>query len=101
MAIRELPRPIKYTERDGKTKVIGTVEKEVWVTDNFEFGTFRKLLQDIRFKHRKESFIRLGYYVKDHRAPNSKFQWGSQTTFILSKRKFKKLLGEARKQGII
>jgi len=31
MAIRDLPRPIKYTERDGKTEVIGMVEKEVWV----------------------------------------------------------------------
>ncbi len=101
MAIKPLPRKIRYTERDGTTKVTGIVEKEVWIRDNHEFGSFRKLIQQVRFDHRKRKYVRLGYYVKDRGVADSKYLWGSQFTFILSKTKFRELLKEAKRQGII
>ncbi len=101
MAIKPLPRPVSYMERDGKTKRSGKIEREVGIGDVVKYGIYRKLLQEVQFDHRKEKYIRLGYYVKNCGAPDADFRWGSQTTFIITKTKFRKLLKDAKKKGII
>lgn len=99
MAITPLPRRVKYKERDGKTETEGWVVKEAYLDEEYPFGDFHKLIQLIDFKGKEA--VRFGYYVKDHGAPESKYKWGSQTTFILHKKNFKELVKRAQAHGIL
>lgn len=83
MSIKPLPRNVRYIERDGKTETKGKVIKVVSVVESFKHGDFQKEAQLIEWNNGSRS-IRFGYYVKDHGAPKNKYQWGSQTTLILS-----------------
>jgi hypothetical protein len=94
-----LPRGVEYFERDKRTKTKGKVIKEAFFSEEYAFGDFHKVIQLIEFPDGE--WIRLGYYVKDHGAPDEKFAWGSQTTFMLRKIDFETLLGRARSNGII
>ena len=103
MAITPLPRNVYNELRKDKKKkfLFGKVIKEVYVDqEGTSQGDYRKMLQLIK-RTNGENEIRLGYYVKDIGKPEKDFHWGSQTTFQLGVRDFKKLLRMARKEGIL
>ncbi len=102
MGIRDPPKPIEYTERDGKTKFTGMVVNEERIVEQYKWGDFCKVLQEIKKDGDKiTDYLRLGYYVKDHRAPYTKYRWGSQTGQIIQKKNFSKLIRKAKRRGIL
>lgn len=101
MAIKPIPRNVKWTERNKKDKLTGKVIKEVQETENYSWGDFCRVIQVIRKDGEAEDLIRLGYYVKNAGFPDSKYMWGSQTTFITKRSTFDKLLQKAKKEGLL
>lgn len=101
MSIRPCPKAVTYTERDGRTVSKGEVSKEVMLDDEYPWGDFKKVLQELRFNGRKGVFIRFGYYVKDHNAPDSEYRWAGQTSAIIQKNKFLRLIEKAKREGIL
>jgi len=97
----------RWRERDG-TLTKGRVLREVSVRESFPWGDYRKVVQlielhmvggkEVRRPHR---VIRFGYYVKDHRAPTKRYRWGSQTTLIVRKVNFRKLIQEVRDASFV
>ena len=71
MEISPLPRKVEWTERDGKTKFKGKVVDEVYVDEEFDWG-------DLIETENCGKVIRFAYYIKNHRAPEKEFAFGSQ-----------------------
>lgn len=82
MGIAPLPRKVDFDGRTGKERFIGEVIKEVCVDDPSVEGDFKKLCQLIK-RNNGTIWIRFGYYFKDSGTAESKFMWGSQTSFII------------------
>ena len=101
MAIKDVPKRAYWTERDGKTRVSATVLDEVRIVEPNEHGDFCRVLQSIQKDGDSESFIRIGYYVKDHNAPDEKYKWGSQTTVMISRDALEELIKKAKHKGIL
>ena len=103
MAISKLPRKVyhEYRKNKGKKFLFGEVTDEVFIEQKgTRQGDYRKTLQLIKRTDGKKE-IRLGYYVKDSNKPEKEYHWGSQTTFQLSIKDFKKLLKKAELEGIL
>lgn len=101
MAIRPIPRTVRFRERDRRTKQEGRVTKEARIFDSYPWGDFVKVLQEIRFEGRPSPFVRLGYYFKPHGSSDAKYRWGSQTGLIIPRAKFLELLRKGRREGIL
>lgn len=103
MTISKLPRKVyqKYRTRKGKF-FFGTVIDEVYINQRSKTqqGDYKKMLQLIE-KSDKSKEIRLCYYVKDSGRSEKDYRWGSQTTFQMDVKNFKKLLSKARRKGIL
>jgi hypothetical protein len=100
MVIRPLPRTVHWTQRDRKTKMTGKVVKEAAVVEKFEWGDYCKVIQEVKDDSGK-SFIRFGYYKKNHNAPDEEYSWGSQSSLAISKKNLLRLLRLAKAGGII
>ena len=100
MGIKPLPREVRWTERDKKTKKVGRVVKEAAIVERFPWGDYYKVVQEIREDSGK-SFIRFGYYKKNHGEPDKAYTWGSQTTLAIQRENLRKLLSLAKDKGII
>jgi outer membrane usher protein FimD/PapC len=100
VGIRPLPRQVNWIERDGKTIKKATVTKEAWVVEEFPWGDFYKVLQEIR-SEKGDKFLRFGYYVKDYNAPEKEYGWGGQTSMAIKKGSLTRLLQRAKKQRIL
>jgi len=103
MAIKKLPRKVyqKFRTRKGRF-FFGTIIKEVSINQRSKTqGDYKKMLQLIKKARGGAEVIRLGYYVKDKGKPEKDYHWGSQTTFQLDVKNFKKLLSKAKQKGIL
>jgi len=103
MTISKLPRNVyhEFRKNKGKKFLFGEVIDEVFIDQkSTRQGDYRKMLQLIkRTDGRKE--IRLCYYVKDSGKPEKDYHWGSQTTFQLGIKDFKRLLKKAKRKRIL
>lgn len=86
----------------------GTVVREVSAKESFPWGDYYKVIQLMELRMvggkkvtRPHHVVRFGYYVKDHRAPAKRYRWGSQTTLIVSRTSFRKLIRKARDASFV
>jgi hypothetical protein len=107
LGITTLPRKTQWKERDG-TLTKGRVVREVSVRESFPWGDYYKVVQLMELHmvggkalRRPDQVVRFGYYVKDHGAPKKKYGWGSQTTLIVSKANFRKLIQRVRNTSFV
>lgn len=94
MSIKPLPRNVKFTERDAKTRTRGKVIDVSFINEKFKWGDYRKEAQLIQWENGAKS-LRFGYYVKNHGTPESEYSWGSQTTLILKVENAERFLRQA------
>lgn len=103
MTILKLPRKVYQKHRTRKEKFFfGTVIDEVYINQRSKAqrADYKKMLQLIE-KADKSREIRLCYYVKDSGRSEKDYRWGSQTTFQIDVKNFKKLLSKAKQKGIL
>jgi len=101
MGIKQPPKNASWLERDKKTRTKAVVIKQICVDETYDWGDYKKVLQLLKKKDDGTDLIRLGYYVKDKGSSDADYHWGSQTTFIATKRTFEKLIEKAKNDGML
>ncbi len=101
MGIRPVPKKAIWYTPDKKKKMKGTVIKEEWIEEHYPHGDYRKVIQLIKPDEGGEDIIRLGYYLKRKDESDGEYHWGSQTTIMMPKTNFQKLIEKAQKSEII
>jgi hypothetical protein len=101
MTVRPVPKKAVWYTPDKKKRMTGTVIKEKWIEEHYPHGDYLKTIQVIKPDDGGEEIIRMGYYLKRKGQPFKKYHWGSQTTIMMPKKNFKKLIEKAQKSEII
>ncbi len=98
--VRKPPKPTVFKYPNGLS-LRGVVIEEIYKRASYPGGDYLFVVQKIRLDSYKgkSSDVRIGYYRKE--PGESKWRWGSQTTFQADKKTTEKLLQEAIKKNII
>ena len=99
LGVRKPPKRVSFIYPNGR-RLKGTVLAEVYEKASYDGGDYLFVVQKIRIDGRasKQYDVRIGYYRKEH--AETKWRWGSQTTFQADSRTTTRLLRKAKRSGI-